>query len=283
MSNVKINPYQQANGAPCLRNSVAAFIDILGYRDYIATAFKEPGKGEKELLRLRNALDVAYRDLKARSCWENPFGDMAPQVRSFTDNLIIGYPIPEYGWWAVEHLNSLIFYISFLQAEMAREGYFIRGAISVGDLYIDEDIVFGPALMEAYHAEQNLAIYPRVILCESAEMQYRDPRRERRVTDLLIDSDQRVFVDYLENTVMIAYPDDRPFTEFLEGHKKSVVAKLQEFANRPYIRAKYDWAATYHNSFCDTYPELIDKKHKISSTLMTPVPKAWTPLPVKVE
>lgn len=143
MADVKINPYKDSDGTPCLRRSVAALLDILGYRDYIGAAFKEEGKGQKELVRLRNALDVAYRDLKERSNRENSFGDIVPQVRSFTDNLIIGYPIPEYGWWAVENLNSVIFYISFLQAELAREGYFIRGAISVGELYIDEDIVSG--------------------------------------------------------------------------------------------------------------------------------------------
>jgi len=283
VADVRINPYKDSDGAPRLRRSVAAWLDILGYRDYMKAAFNEEGKGQKELVRLRNALDVAYRDLKERSNRENPFGDTAPQVRSFTDNLIIGYPISEHGWWAVENLNSVIYYISFLQAELARKGYFLRGAISVGELYIDEDIVFGPALMEAYQAEQNLAVYPRVILCDSAEMEYRDPRRERKVSNLLIDSDQHVFVDYLDNTVMIAYPDDRPFTEFLEGHKTSVVAKLKEFTNKPYIRAKYDWAAIYHNSFCDTHPELFDENDKISPMLMAPVPQAWTPLPVDVE
>ncbi len=77
---------------------------------------------------------------------------------------------------------------------------------------------------------------------------------------------------------MIAYPDDRPFTEFLDGHKTSVVAKLKEFANKPHIRAKYEWAKIYHNSFCDTHPELFDENDKISPMLTGPVPKRWTPV-----
>jgi hypothetical protein len=101
----------------------------------------------------------------------------------------------------------------------------------------------------------------------------------RTIPDLLIDSDRRVFIDYLECTVMIAYPDDRPFTEFLDAHKSSVVSKLNEFMQNPYVKAKYDWAAVYHNSFCETYPDLFSEDDKISSAYLHQKPQAWTLTP----
>jgi hypothetical protein len=275
VADLEINPYRDAVGTPQLRPSVAAFLDILGYRDYIGKAFHE-GKGQKELVRLRTALDVAYQYLKDPLFGQNFDGKMAFQVRSFTDNLIIGYPIPE-RVGALHILLAVVGYIGYLQAELARQGYFARGAISVGELYVDDDIVFGPAMMEAYRAEQTVAVYPRVILCDSAEVPYRENGPDQAAPELLVDSDRRVFIDYLDSTVMIAYPDDRPFTEFLEGHKTAVIAKLEEFRRNPYIRAKYEWAAIYHNAFCNAHPDLFGNDEKISSALLAPIPGAWKP------
>ena len=285
MPDVERNPYKDEQGAPKLRLSVAAFIDFLGYTEYIEDAFQKPGRGEKELMRLRGALDVAYNYLKEKSNQKPDGGPLDFQVRTFTDNLIIGCPIPERedSFWPRTIIESVIDYIGYVQAQLARDGYFIRGAISVGELYIDEDIVFGPALMEAHRAERDLAVFPRVILCASAEEPFLERDENRKVFDVLVDSDQRVFIDYLENTVMIAYPDDRPFTEFLEGHKAAVMANLKKFAEKPYIRAKYEWAATYHNTFCDNHTDLFGDDHKIPHTLLASRPRFWIPNPSETE
>jgi hypothetical protein len=266
-----VNPYKASDGTPQMLPSVAAFIDILGYRDFMEEAFKH-GNGEKELLHLRNALDGAYQHLKAKPDWLTFSPKVNFQVRSFTDNLILGYPIPKH-LGAMHVLMTVVDYVGYVQTALAQEGYFIRGGISVGNLYVDDEIVFGPALMEAYRAEQDLAVYPRVVLCDSAKTPYQG--EWEKAPELLMDSDQRIFVDYLDTTVMIAHPGGPIFSAFLEGHKTAVIAKLEEFATQPYIRAKYDWAAIYHNTFCDTYPEHFAESDKIPHTLLAPAPKAW--------
>lgn len=162
----------------------------------------------------------------------------------------------------------------FIRGHIARHGYLIRGAITVGDLYIDEDIIFGPALLEAYEAESKLATFPRVILCENAVNEYK-PAWTRKIPDLLMDSDNKVFIDYLHATVMIAYPDDRPFTEFTDGHKITIVENLQKYKNDPHIRAKYEWAAVYHNSFCDRFPDIFNNDDKIPLDLLANAPREW--------
>ena len=57
--------FKSEDGKPCLRHSVTAFVDILGYSDYIRSSFTL-GKGQAELEKLRGALDVAYDDLKRK-------------------------------------------------------------------------------------------------------------------------------------------------------------------------------------------------------------------------
>ncbi len=66
MSGTVTNPYKNPLGTPQMRSSVAAFVDILGYSDYIDRVFKDKteGKSEKELNRLVNALSEAQKYIK---------------------------------------------------------------------------------------------------------------------------------------------------------------------------------------------------------------------------
>lgn len=271
-----LNPYRSLDGSPSLHLSVTAFLDILGYQQYVASSFAK-GNGQAELIRLKQALDKAYENLRNSS---KTSGDKRRfEVRAFTDNLVLGKPVfsPHE---SLGELMSIIMYVAWLQAELAVSGYFIRGGIAVGDLYMDQDLIFGPALMEAYAGEHEIAAFPRVVLCSSARALYESDlwyHGNSFVPDLLIDSDNQVFVDYLEATVMIAYPDDRPFVEFLHGNRQALESKLAEFKATPRIRQKYEWAACYHNSFCEKYPDLFADSDKVSGTLLSSTPRTWRP------
>ena len=43
-------------------------------------------------------------------------------------------------------INEILDNVSEYQFNLALEGLFVRGGVSVGEFYINEDIVFGPAL-----------------------------------------------------------------------------------------------------------------------------------------
>jgi len=47
----------------------------------------------------------------------------------------------------------------------ATEGFFLRAGVTVGDIYHDENMVFGPALNRAYQLE-DAGKYPRIVLDE---------------------------------------------------------------------------------------------------------------------
>lgn len=42
--------------------------------------------------------------------------------------------------------------------------FWLRGGITIGELFIDNAVVWGTSLIEAYAIENNLANYPRVIV-----------------------------------------------------------------------------------------------------------------------
>jgi hypothetical protein len=157
---------------------------------------------------------------------------------------------------------------------MAIEGFFVRGAISVGDAYVDDVAVFGDALVEAYEGEGR-ARDPRVILTDSAVeavkqhlTYYPDGRDAPQVSAVLRDSDGQWFVNYLE-CVLLAEDEHGPFYKEFGRHKLAVQAKLAEHKGSPPVWSKYAWVANYHNFFCDLHPHDFAEEHRIDVKLFS--------------
>lgn len=255
----KQSPYWSKEGYIEFRNSVVAYVDLLGFRKEIEQA-DDKNKAANLLQRLRRALDNGYvhlRDplLRERRSWE---------VRAFTDNIIVSYPIHGSG---ESQMQSVLSSLGSFQLEMVRNGFFLRGGIAVGELYIDQDLIFGQSSIQAYEAERQKACYPRIVLDKSA-LEYIEkylaaygrvePSPEYR--DLLQDADGEVFLNYLQNTLVIGQEPG-----LLLEHKKMIEARLAEFAGNLRIWNKYWWASQYHNYFCDI-AGIIDEDNRISNT-----------------
>jgi hypothetical protein len=266
----KSSPYHSEEGAPKLLRSVTGFVDVLGYSEQIKEAFKA-GQGMNELLQIKSALQEAGAHLRERQT--AGFDMRMFEVRFFTDNIVIGEPIPEHGR-PIGTLLNIITYLGWFQSEMACRGYFVRGAVSAGELYIDQEIVFGPALLEAVEGEK-VADNPRIILTDSAFALIQDDFKTwiggaPDYLGVLVDSDGRAFIDYLEESVMIARDEVGPYTELVHRQKAQVEKALSKFAGCPKIRTKYEWVAAYHNYFCDKYHFNFGAAEKIDPALFGP-------------
>ena len=265
------NPYITKNGEPKLKASVVAFVDILGYQELIRDAHSN-GTAQSLLVRLHQGLSEASRHLNELDDDGNPYlpPDVWPhndryKIRTFTDNIVIGYPIFDD---AESELGAIFSKLADFQLEMVNRGFFVRGAIAIGDLYIDDLTVFGQGLLDSYDGESKQARDPRVVLTKSAEkavMQhvgyYARPSYSPQARDLFKDSDGQVFLNYLES-ILIAEEEHGPFFNILENHKSAVEAKLKEHRDKPNYWAKYAWSANYHNYFCDQYRH-FSEEHKI--------------------
>ena len=146
----------------------------------------------------------------------------------------------------------------------------MRGAISVGDVYIDDIVVFGNAFTEAYKGESELARDPRIVLTNSATERvkghlkyYAENFQAPQNLQLYIDSDGQWFLNYLENLMEAVNEIGPPFAE-LEQHKQMIEQRLSEFRSSPEFWNKYFWAANYHNFFCSQYPEHFNESHMIN-------------------
>lgn len=273
MSDTNRNPYTSHDGAPEIKSSVFIFMDILGYQD-MNTKLDTKEQQQEFLEKLHHALS------ESRSWIDHPadragISALLPkdrfQIRAFTDNIVIGIPIHSD---AEGELGEAFNKVADFQLSMTTQGFFVRGAISMGNAYVDEIAVFGPALVEAYKGESSIARDPRVILTPTVvetvrgHLNYygKDPHHAPQVDALLEDTDGQWFVNYLD-TIMIAEDYRGPFFEPLLQHKEEVEKKLNEHKNNPPIFNKYAWSAKYHNTFCENNERYFRDEHKIDQNL----------------
>jgi len=127
-----MNPYLE-NGPPTTKLSLVAFVDILGFQQMTLDSIAV-GEQEDLLQRLHSALMEARQTLAIHNELD-PF-----EMRTFTDNIVIGWPIIYDG--EAESGDAFIRFAAF-QVEMIRHGFFIRGALTVGRIYVDDIAVFG--------------------------------------------------------------------------------------------------------------------------------------------
>lgn len=126
---------------------IVAFLDILGFRTMVDdskvdTAMRRKIKKAVEMIRKSSESD-----------------DEDKKVSTFSDSAVISYRLQ-----SRSSLFYLLMDVIHLQLEMGALGIMIRGGIAIGDCYHDGQIIFGPAMNEAYRLESKVAKWPRVVL-----------------------------------------------------------------------------------------------------------------------
>ncbi|MEI7934647.1 MAG: hypothetical protein WCH30_06295 [Chlorobiaceae bacterium] len=267
------NPYIIDEQEPTLCESVFVFMDILGYSDLMLQS--QNVKQEQPALRdLHSALSASRKRLESQTLFSVSRKDFYA-LKSFTDNIVIGWPVHSD---AQAEFGIAFPRLAEFQFNMAIRGYFLRGAISVAPAYVDEVVVFGDALAQAYKGESILARDPRIIFTDSAVRAverhlkyYSHAANAPHVRDILKDADGQWFLNYLES-VLIAEDKLGPlYNEFMQ-HKIAVEKKLSEHTSNPEIWAKYAWVAGYHNYFCDLHTNHFDDEHRVNIELFKSTP-----------
>ncbi|CAG0942427.1 hypothetical protein [Geobacter sp.] len=236
--------------------SVIANIDILGYKSFV----EKPNSLEETKLYLdllKNAVNKSFEFIRDKTPdfieyrgWE---------IKAYTDNISICFPVIEgniNGYSSsVCALNAMLYMLGRFQIELIKEGsFFVRGAIAIDEVYSDEIIVYGKGLLKAHEAEENLAIFPRIIMAESAKMlvdghiqQVKDTEIEYYLPEILGDSDGQYFVDYLK---ILNNDDELSENDFLQIHRDTILQKIAEYSGIPPVLRKFLWVVSYHNYHC---------------------------------
>lgn len=253
-------------GNPVHRLSYCAFLDVLGFSERISASYKD-GSADKLLKSFHQILAKSIARIREST------KDSTLYFKSFTDNVVLAHP--GFSDDMESEYAFILKAINEYQFQMALKGFFIRGGLSVGKLFMDENSVYGAALLDAYHLESKIAVNPIVVLCDNTtklvntHISYYHGEDPPQFREIVKGPDGRYFLNYL--TECIIEGDDGDYLDFksLRRHKKQIESALETYAAVPRVFSKFAWLAAYHNYFCDTvsqYPG-YDDPLKVSATL----------------
>ncbi|WP_330109751.1 hypothetical protein [Methylophaga thalassica] len=127
------------------------FFDVLGWKSHIKNAGDDPDKIGKlaslpRMMKHMEGINSGGLDNPDKS-----------QLTSFSDCCVLSRIYDE------THLPNLIYGLCRVFIGVALQGFLLRAGVTIGKLYHDKNLVFGPALNRAYFLESNTR-YPRIRL-----------------------------------------------------------------------------------------------------------------------
>lgn len=241
----------------CYKIALVTYLDILGFKDLIAT--RKAGEISRILRIFKEAVEPDTYKTRFK---ESAVGIPADEYVNFSDLSLIVRPLDGGGVHPPgSQLFDLLLHIVRAQARLViDEGILIRGAVTVGKAVKSSGQVFGPAVVRAYELERNVAKYPRIIIDESVfevlkgvpGAWYNDERTDTSHLRLLTrrDADRRRFVDYLR-VVQSELNDPAYYPDCLARHDEVIRNGLQHCRRNLCIWRKHRWLKRYHESTID--------------------------------
>lgn len=144
-------------------NYCVAYLDVLG-----AEHFMKNDKQDKFL----NDLNSIYYDAISDVSFVSEVTNKDIQVKIFSDNILLAIKIDDNDDdLRQKKIEKIINLTGNIFNNALYHGYLLRGAITEGPFYKDDNniFVYGKALIDAVEMEENLAIYPRVIVQKSIQ------------------------------------------------------------------------------------------------------------------
>lgn len=253
------------------KEHVIVFLDIIGFKDKVRRAKKDPSEIRE--------IGETLQDVKR---WVSQLKDYSQGLMAgfmFSDTIVISCPCGSSKIPAP--VNIALSATVGLQYKLTLKGHFLRGAIAIGDHFEEDDIMFGPAFIQAYEMEK-IAVWPRVIVHPMAvvrsfsQLQRKTIRRsptdfERLLWALTLrrDASGLTYLDYLTGEFLAetpmawieewqGLPVTRPYgVGILSAHKSAIekAAKQKDVRANIGRLAKYYAVAHYHNAVVETLEE----------------------------
>lgn len=250
-----------------------AFLDILGFGRMVDESRRNPELISKIAEMLSRSEQIARSALTAKLTVLRV--DLNNYVhRSFSDTSVICGPYDSH-----HDFSFISTWIMMYQYLMWKEGrVFIRGAVVYGDSYSDENIIFGPALIDAYRLERckTQAVWPRVLVDQSVLEKTAEEERTRDFYEFLRqDGDNLVYLDYLRELFhLVVLGENKRIVgerqqdfglpaKFFEEHRQAILTQVHNSMKdedqdaRREIIGKYVKLSEYHNSTIERLRQAI--------------------------
>ena len=228
---------------------LVAFLDILGYKNIVKDYVD---KKTDSLDRIKCALKVATSIISVNE--DN--NSVNTKLKQFSDctSVAVNYKyIPDLGdneEQFISLIRFLLIILSYFQIELLRSDLYIRGGLSLGFHYENDNMIFSDGLIKAYELESK-AMHPRIILDDEIAnilkdlfKTHKDQMSRYGFDKLLVsDWDGLVFINPFDSNALLS--DDKK-QEAIIVDRKIILEILKNVENKikykdEKIRRKYIW------------------------------------------
>lgn len=143
------------------RSSLVAYLDVLGFKNHVQNYLNPTNIIHKNILKnYKNAFEQAKKLHYIRT-----FDDIGLiQYKQFSDSISLSMPNFHDDILEAVIICVFIHLVRSYYQHMLLNNFYLRGGVSTGFHYEDEDIIFSDSLIKAYTLENKLAMYPRIII-----------------------------------------------------------------------------------------------------------------------
>ena len=265
-----------------MKKGIVSFIDILGFKELI----KNHPNDSDFFLRIFKGIQDCYHDYKFSMEYMDESFDVVHTLQSFSDSIVSTVTTKKSVETQLREFLSMfeieVQHLAFVQYQMFVDyGILIRGAVSLGSIYHENNIIFGEGMVNAYEMESELALYPRVIIDpEIIKLIEKYANKVGRFQDeidnfqdtmfipsemykqIRKDKDGLYFIDFLNLQDVEGYwyvPLEPDIPEIFLCYKIMLNKKLNEIQSKSEkIKVKYNWLKQYYNSMvslnCNCFP-----------------------------
>jgi hypothetical protein len=225
---------------PIYEKRVILFLDILGFKELIAL-------GEEQ--KIFNILSTSY----AFSNSSPSFPD-STHTTAFSDLIVVSYRMDSAGVINVINTASMLAW-SFLQ-----QGILTRGGIASGDVHHTKERLFGPAVIQAYKLENELAIFPRILVSDDIVEHFFEGKSGGQINEVTTYDSEVLRQDFdgVWYLHLLSHGILSPFNSSFSEKKERFDKKIEVIENAldnpcPPIgsnkraRAKHNWLRNYLN------------------------------------
>jgi hypothetical protein len=231
---------------------IVAYLDILG----VASRMKQKTDTQTEALNKLYNLYTFIMELADGEAGIKKYANI--KFRIFSDNIILAQELSTDKKKRRAEIECLLGCVSNFACSAVGDsvGWLLRGGITIGEFYINDTIVWGPALLRAYELEDSIANYPRIALDTSI---LNELNHHRKNTDFIsLDFDGVSYLNYMS------------IWHFSGAIVKNGFELMKAEARKPYgtysdrVYQKLYWHMEYVNRELNRKDERKDRYYRLS-------------------
>jgi hypothetical protein len=239
-------------------NRIVLFLDILGFKKIIKDTIQKNNQSKDEEIKKETSFIIETINEMKEVAQPN-LTNSSKVVSQFSDSIVISFKADDQ-----KEIPILFHNLQKLIAKLIAREVLCRGAISYGKLYHKNNMIFGPALVDAYETESKAALYPRVILDKSVldimksnySIEYKNSYRKIRFDSdiasyLKTDTDDKFYIDFFTGTMM--FYEDKELFNVYKNLRRLIINGLRN--KKPNINIKYGWMKNKYNRI----PEFLEQ------------------------